>query len=109
MTVHRRTPAKAAPARRAPAKPAPAKPAPAKPAAEKPAPAEPAPALPEVGTLARATHWDAYASPARDRTQLILVTGTETDETDGTSKVRGISLGYEDDAGAFVPGSLTWQ
>jgi hypothetical protein len=71
-----------------------------------------APALPAPGMLARATLWDAYASPMRERTQLILVTGHD-EEDDGQGgiavKVRGFTLGYEDEAGAFVPGSLEWQ
>lgn len=58
--------------------------------------------LPPAGTVARYTTYDAYASPARDRDQLVLVTGA--DETG----VRGLVLGYADDAAAFPPDALTW-
>jgi hypothetical protein len=82
-------------------------PAAAAPPAPAPAEAAPAaPALPAPGTLARYTRWDDYARPARERTGVILVTSHEQAD-DGTPRVRGIDLGYEDEAGTFDPRSLT--
>lgn len=90
----------------APVEAPPVNPDPAPTQADSPAAAsEPAP-VPPVGSLARYSHWDPYASPARDREQLVLVTSHDT-SPDGTVRVRGVVLGYADELAAFVPGELT--
>jgi hypothetical protein len=82
---------------------APAAPAAAAPTApEAPAPPEP---LPAPGTLALYTQFDSYARPARDRTQVVLVTAHE-DDGDGGQRARGFTLGYAEDAAQFLPGQL---
>lgn len=75
-------------------------------------PAPPAAAVPvdqaaEIGKLARYTFHDTYSSPPRDRTQVVLVTGHDTDDSGQVTHLRGFALGYEDDAAAFLPSQLT--
>lgn len=53
--------------------------------------AEPAP-QPRPASVVRVARWDAYASPARQRVQLVLVTGTNPD-----GSLRGLVLGHEED------------
>jgi hypothetical protein len=75
-----------------------------------PAPPAPVPDVPAPGTIARYAMYDSYASPARERDQLVLVTGYENA---GTPEVRvtGVVLGFADGANQahFLPGQLTWQ
>lgn len=73
-----------------------------------PAPAAPAFAAgdaPSIGSVCLYTSHDPYAQPARDRTQVILVTALE-DDGDGGTRVRGLALGYADAAASFTPGQL---
>lgn len=69
------------------------------------APAEPM-EPPAVGSIARYTFHDAYANPPGDRTQVVLVTGHDTDAAGNVTAVRGFALGFEDVAAAFGPGML---
>jgi len=59
------------------------------------------PPAPKPGTHATYESYDAYASPPRMRTQLVLVTGADEDGT-----VHGKALGFLDDGAAFAPGQL---
>lgn len=68
---------------------------------------EPAPAVvPPVGSLARYASLDGYAAPARVREHVVLVIGHDTAD-DGTVRVRGLVLGYADEAASFLPDQLT--
>lgn len=74
-----------------------------------PAPAPPARALdtvPAVGDVVGYQCHDAYAAPARDRVQLIVVTGHEDDGAGGV-RVRGLALGFAEDTASFTPDQLT--
>ena len=64
---------------------------PAQSASETADPVAPA-AAPPRGEVCRYTVFDAYADPARDRDQLVIVTG----EPDGTGAVPGFVLGWAD-------------
>jgi hypothetical protein len=62
--------------------------------------------LPKPGQLAGFPVHDAYATPARNRVQLILITGHEDDGAGGT-RLRGLALGYAEDTASFTPAQLT--
>jgi hypothetical protein len=62
--------------------------------------------LPEVGQVRFYTRFDPLASPARDRTYAVLVVGHET-QTDGSVRVRAITLGDTEASGAFLPDELS--
>lgn len=74
-----------------------------------PAPAPAAQALdgvPAVGDLVGYPCHDAYASPARDRVQVITVTGHEDDGAGGV-RIRGLALGFTEDTASFTADQLT--
>ena len=75
------------------------------PAGEPAASSVPAATVPPVGTLARYTTYDPYASPARNRDQLVLVTG-HAPQADGTIRVLGYVLGWAEDAAHFLAENL---
>ena len=57
--------------------------------------------VPAAGTFACYSSHDAYASPPRTRTQLVLVTGAGPGGT-----VYGKALGFLDDGAVFAAGQL---
>lgn len=60
---------------------------------------------PAVGSLCLYASHDPYAQPARDRSQVILVTALE-DDGQGGIRVRGLAVGYADDAASFTADQL---
>lgn len=65
-----------------------------------PGAAEPA-RQPKPGEVWAYESHDAYASPPRDRVQLVMVTGVAPDGT-----TYGKALGFADDGACFAPGQL---
>lgn len=79
---------------------------PVHPAPPEPAPAPDAPEVPEgppakAGDVMTYTSHDAYGDPPGERTQIVLVMGT-----DEQGRVRGKALGFADEGASFAPGVL---